>query len=71
MFVKFTSLFHIGKICEIFRNLINRLENIANMHHEHDVFDFFKHRPKHRGRCFFPKTSAKNRIVKNWKTSHR
>ena len=53
MFVKFTSLFHIGKSCEFFQNLINRLENIANMHREHDVLDFFKHRPKHRGRCFF------------------
>ena len=52
MFVKVNSLFHIKKSYEIFRNLINRLENIANMHREHDVLDFFKHRPKHRGRCF-------------------
>jgi len=59
MFVKFTSLFHIWKICEFFRNLINRLENIANMHHEHDEVDVLS------------KTSAKNRIVKNWKTLHR
>ena len=35
----------------MFRDLINRLENIANMHREHDVF-FFKHRPKRRGQCF-------------------
>ena len=28
-------------------------KNIANMHREHDVFVFFKHRQKHRGRCFF------------------
>ena len=28
-------------------------KNIANMHCEHDVFGFFKHRQKHRGRCFF------------------
>ena len=52
MLVKVNSLFHIKKNCEIFRNLINRLENIANMHREHDVLDLFKHRPKHRGRCF-------------------
>ena len=32
---------------------------------------FFKHSQKHRGRCFFLKTSPKNDIVKNWKTSHR
>ena len=28
-------------------------KNIANMHREHDVLFFFKHRQKHRGRCFF------------------
>ena len=28
-------------------------KNIANMHREHDVPAFFKHRLKHRGRCFF------------------
>ena len=50
MFAKFTCLF---QICEIFRNFINRLENIANMHREYDVLDFVKHRPKHRGQCFF------------------
>ena len=37
----------------MFRDMIYRLENIANMHREHDVLDFFKHRPKHRGQCFF------------------
>ena len=60
----------------MFRNLINRLENIANMHREHDVLNFFKHRPKHRGRCFFQKHQlkiaslriGKHRIVK---TLHR
>ena len=31
----------------MFLDLINRLENIANMHREHNVLDFFKHRPKH------------------------
>ena len=40
------------KVFEIFWNLINRSENIANMHREHDFLDFFKHRQKHRGRCF-------------------
>ena len=40
------------------------------MHREHDVSVFLKHRKKRRGRCFFFK-SPKNRIVKNWKTSHR
>ena len=40
------------------------------MHREHDVSAFFKHRKKHRGRCFFG-TSPKNRIVKNWETSLR
>ena len=52
MFVKVNSLFHISNSFKIFRNLINRLKNIANMHREHDVLDFFKHHPKHRGRCF-------------------
>ena len=77
MFVRFTSLFHIWKICEIFRNFINCLENIANMHREHDVLDLFKHRPKHRGRCFVKKHRlkiaslriGKHCIVK--KTEHR
>ena len=52
MYVQVDSLVHIRQICELFRNLNNRLENIANMHREHDVLDFLKHRPKHRGRCF-------------------
>ena len=52
MFGKVKSLFHIKKVSEMFRDLINRLENIAYMHREHDVFYFFKHRPKHQGRCF-------------------
>ena len=50
----------------MFRNFINRLENIANMHGEHDVLDS----PKTLRSMFLTKTSAKNRIVKNWKTSH-
>ena len=50
---KVKSLFHILKFCEMFWDLIIRFENIANMHREHDFLDFFKHRPKHRGRCFF------------------
>jgi len=33
--------------------VFNRLKNIANMHREHDVLGFFKHRQKHRARCFF------------------
>ena len=33
----------------IFQSLFNRLKNIANMHREHDVLGFFKHRQKHRG----------------------
>ena len=37
----------------IFQYLFNRLKNIANMHREHDVLGFSKHRWKHRGRCFF------------------
>ena len=41
------------KMYEIFRYFFNRLKNIANMHREHDVLGFFKHRQKHRGRCFF------------------
>ena len=65
-----TLEFVFEKMYEIFRYFFNRLKNIVNMHREHDVLGFFKHRQKHRGRCFF-KTSAKNRIVKNWKTSHR
>ena len=28
-------------------------KNIAKMHRGHDVSSFFKHRQKHRGRCFF------------------
>ena len=52
MFGKNNSRFRIKKNCENFPNLINRLKNIANMHREHDVLDFFKDRPKHRGQCF-------------------
>ena len=48
---------------EIFRNLINRLENIANMHCEHDVLDFFKHCPKHRLKIASLRI-RKHRIVK-------
>ena len=38
----------------------------CNMHGEHDVLDS----PKTLRSMFLTKTSAKNRIVKNWKTSH-
>ena len=57
MFVKINSPFHFQKNCEIFQNLIYRLKNIAIVQNiKVDVLS---------------KTSAKNRIVKNWKTSHR
>ena len=63
-------------MCEIFRILINRLENIANMHCEHDVWHFFKHRQKHQGQCIEKKSAkdsslriGKHRIVK--KSEHR
>ena len=37
---------------------LTMFEKIANMHRDHDVLDLSK-------------TSAKNGIVKKWKTSHR
>ena len=39
-------------------------KNIANMHREHDVSAFFKHRQKHQVQWVFF-TPPKNRIVKN------
>ena len=46
MFGKVNSLDKFVKFSGIF---FNCLENIANMHREHDVLDFFKHRTKHQG----------------------
>ena len=59
------------KVVEIFWNLINRSENIANMHREHDFLFVFSNIVKKIGVDVLSKTSAENRIVKNWKTSHR
>ena len=51
-------------------HLFNRLKNIANMHREHDV-SVFSNIVKNIEIDVFLKKSSKNRIVKNWKTSHR
>ena len=65
-----TLEFVFEKRMKFFGICFNRLKNIVNMHREHDVLGFFKHRQKHRGQCFF-KTSPKNRLVKNLETLHR
>ena len=54
---RITLLLHIVAKIKGFTAIFNSFKivtkNIANMHREHDVSAFFKHRKKHRGRCFF------------------
>ena len=54
--IKNTLLSHIVAKIKGFSAIFNSFKivtkNIANMHREHDFLDFFKHRQKHRGRCF-------------------
>ena len=68
-----TSMFISKKLPKhriVFRDSINRLENIANVHREHAVL-FFLNIVQNIEVDVFSKLPAKNRIAKNWKTLHR